>query len=93
MEELEVEEEDEVEEGEEGDKVEEGTWATAVARMTRIWCSSWLSHFLILRKTGPLLLGARMMQVAARMMAVVARMVQVVARVATSRGRCRCWSR
>ena len=51
MEELEVEEGDEVEEGEEGDKVEEGTWATAVARMTRIWCSSWLSHFLILRKT------------------------------------------
>ena len=40
MEELEVEEGDEVEEGEEGDKVEEGTWATAVARMTRIWCSA-----------------------------------------------------
>ena len=55
MEELEVEEGDEVEEEEEGDKVEEGTWATAVARMTRIWCSSWLSHFLILRKTGNVL--------------------------------------
>ena len=55
MEELEVEEGDEVEEGEEGDKVEEGTWATAVARMTRIWGCSWLSHFLILRKTGNVL--------------------------------------
>ena len=40
---------------EEGEEVEEGTWATAVARMTRIWGSSWLSHFLILRKTGNVL--------------------------------------
>ena len=47
-------EEQEVE-GEEVEEVEEGTWATAVARMTRIWCSSWLSHFLILRKTGNVL--------------------------------------
>ena len=33
-------EEQEVEEGEEVEEVEEGTWATAVARMTRIWCSA-----------------------------------------------------
>ena len=60
MEEQEVEEGEEVEEVEEqeveeGEEVEEGTWATAVARMSRIWCSSWLSHFLILRKTGNVL--------------------------------------
>ena len=32
-------EEQEVE-GEEVEEVEEGTWATAVARMMRIWCSA-----------------------------------------------------
>ena len=47
--------EEQEEEGEEVEEVEEGTWATAVARMTRIWGSSWLSHFLILRKTGNVL--------------------------------------
>ena len=52
----EEEEEDKEEQAvEEGEDKEEGTWATAVARMKRIWCSSWLSHFLILRKTGNVL--------------------------------------